>query len=61
MTEVALVFGLLFSTVKVIHQITKDGLGYILGDFFLQTNLVTLLGLFSNEISGFTVNQLKSR
>jgi hypothetical protein len=33
-TEVAYIFGLLFSTVKVMHYVisTNNGLGYILGD-----------------------------
>jgi hypothetical protein len=42
-TGVAQIFGLLFSTVKAMHDfLTKNELGYILGDFFSQTHLVTL-------------------
>jgi hypothetical protein len=42
-TGVAQYFGLLISTVFVLIM-SKNGLGYILGDFFSQTHLVPLAG-----------------
>jgi hypothetical protein len=37
-TKVAHILGATFSTVKVIHKIGKNGLGYILGDFFTNSS-----------------------
>jgi hypothetical protein len=51
-TEVAHINSLLFSAVHVV-DFGKKGLGYILGDFFSQTHLVTLSRDNANDVVNF--------